>query len=591
MNTEKNGLYALVSLDAQPADEQAAAVLGLDGPWHAQQGQATHGLIFRAVDHAEAGRAIDSVTLGDDVLVLVGHMDEPGDLARRVGLAADARPATLALAALQRYGDDTPLEMLGEWSLLHWHKATRRLTLVSSLACRDPMFVAAQGNLVALCPSLRVLSQLSWVGKEFDPAGLLLPMSRARLRRGMERTTPLARADRVLPGTREVFEAKHHSVASARDWTLEQAWPGTFDEAIDALNLQLRHIMRQQFARHARVAIFLSGGLDSSLLAALAAEVAAPGQIELLCSVAPEHSGLPDERHYAQRVADQLGLPITWVCPDPDASAYTPSTQMFEHLEMPIASQRHYLYDALHTAALNAGASTIIDGAYGEYTVSNKAPLASLPNRLREWRRLFKERLQRRHTGLGWPGGAFHVRLSNHAMQALPDAWSALWQMPQDLNPMMHARRPIGMRPAERKSRMTSSASPEVRLRHLLPYRDQRLLRLNAAMPSHFLYRNGMNRALTRTLLKGRVPEDVRLRKNGAPFSPDYLQRLRRQAPSVLERFPLFYAAGADRWIDLDWLHASLLDCQKSESLPNPTVLSMQMSTVAAEFFVWWQNA
>jgi len=581
----RSGLFALASLDGAPLGDDEAGVLGLTG----EQGARAEGLAVRAHDGEEEGRAAHVARRGDDLVAFLGHLNEPGDLAAALGMRPDAPPTELALAALDRFGAEAPLRMLGEWSLLRWRGAERSLTVMMSEACRDPLYFATDGRRVAVAPEIRRLARLDWVDDGFDPAGLALQLSRARLRRIMTTETFLSGVSRVAPGSSETF-GPARATSSLPPQPAQEPWTGSFEGAVETIEDLLRRIVGQHLGRHRRVASLLSGGLDSSLLAWLAAETRGKGQeLTFLTSVAPEGSGIPDQLGFARTVSDHLGLDIIPVCPPPDASVYIPTARAFEHGELPVASPRHYLYGALYDAAADLGADVLLDGVYGELTITNRLPLAPARmtprHALRELRTLlFPAQPQRR-----WPAEAFHARLSKAALAGLPSAWSKAWRAPYRPAPPPRVDRPWGYLPAVGKNVMTPTSAFGAGLRHLQPYRDRRLIRLMASMPAAFMQHDGLNRALARAILKGRLPDSISLRRSGGPFSPDFDLRLRTQTSDVLDRMSDFRHSGAGDWLDLAWLAEAMTRMREGRPMTRDEPFQAQATATAAAFFVWWK--
>jgi hypothetical protein len=79
------------------------------------------------------------------------------------------------------------------------------------------------------------------------------------------------------------------------------------------------------------------------------------------------------------------------------------------------------------------------------------------------------------------------------------------------------------------------------------------------------------------------------LRQRGGPFSPDYPNRLRMQAPLARARIELFREAGAGAWLDLAWLDAALTRIEAGAPASARGPFEVQATVVAAEFFVWWK--
>ncbi|MEP7007675.1 MAG: asparagine synthase-related protein [Sphingomonas bacterium] len=583
----KTGLYAIASLDVAPIGPDDLAELGFadqPAPRHLQ----AEGFALNVVDREEAGRAVHIAERDDIVLVLLGHLDEPADLASTLGMDVASPPAELALAALERFGADAPQRMLGEWSLLRWRGQARELTLLMSQACRDPLYFAIDRGRVAVSAEMRRLARLDWVGKALDPNGLFLMWGKARLRRYLTEETPYRRVHRVMPGTRETFDLAGRRTTRLAPPAAFEPWRGSFDEAMEAIEAVLRRIVSQHLARHGSAVSLLSGGLDSSIIAWLAAQERHEGQaLSFLTSVAPGGSSLPDEREESRMVADHLGLPIRFLSPDVGANPYLPAARMFAHSELPVASPRHYLYAALYDAAHEAGANILLDGAYGELTITNPVLLAGAPTSLRRYKRLYRDWQRARRERRSWPSGLFHARLTRAALAALPSTVEHDWGAPFESFPNVKPEEMWGVRAGASKNAMTPTSSPDGHFRHVMPFRDRRLLNLVATMPAAYMEQGGLTRAPARLLLKDRLPDQIRLRRDGKPFSPDFMDRIRAHALPTIEHIESFRAAGAGDWIDLEWLENRLKSIADQTYITTQEAAELQSTAVAAAYFKW----
>lgn len=579
----KSGLYALAALDGASLDPRDLAILELE-----LIEQQLAGFAAKVVDREEAGRAFSVAARPDGLTMLLGHLDEPGDLAAATNLPGGTPPAELAAAALARFGAEAPRRMIGEWSLLDWHAPSRTLTLLMSEATRDPIFFAFDGKRVAVSAEINRLTRLPWVGRDFDSAGLLLHWSSGPLRRYMTDESVFKHVRRVTPGAREVFRLGDRKTLRLPASSPADPWRGSFDEAMGEIEALMRRIVGQHLSRHGAAASLLSGGLDSSLIAWLASSERGSSQpLSFLTSAAPDGSGIPDERQYSEIVAGHLGLPIKCLSPAPESSLYLPADRMFAHTELPVVSPRHYLYNALYEAAFGAGVELLFDGAYGELTITNPLPLLlsrTDPRRyvraVRDWRRA---RAGSHHA----PAFPFHARLSPATAKALPSLLPFDWNAPFDPRPAMRGHEPWGIRDGAAKNAMTPTSSPEARLRHVIPFRDRRLINLFATMPAAYLERDGLNRAPARLMLAGRLPDSIRLRRDGGSFSPDFLVRAERQAAETIDRIPDFRAVGAGKWLDLDWLERELKQLSVPGTATYARVHGAQATAGAASYFEW----
>ena len=201
--------------------------------------------------------------------------------------------------------------------------------------------------------------------------------------------------------------------------------------------------------RYGRAGFLLSGGIDSTLVTALGAQERSAA-VEMFCvtSVAPQGAGLKDEREFSAAVADQLGLQVRFVTPEPGASAYIPSPKSFAFTGQPVPSLRHYLYDTLQREAKAGGAYALFDGAMGEMSITEKAGVEQDVDWLR--RILYTARLWRtqRRRRQGWPVQGFHARFSADVLDALPNEWRNSWKIGMPQLPKLAATDLRGLHPA-----------------------------------------------------------------------------------------------------------------------------------------------
>jgi asparagine synthase (glutamine-hydrolysing) len=565
-----DGLYALASLDGAPLAIADGATLGL---------AVAPGSRF-AVELRDARAGARDV---GDGWAFLGRLSEAEALATELGF--DRRPShgVLAVAAFDRWGEAARSRLLGEWSLVRWHGPGATLTLAASEPVRDTLFFATDGRRVAVAPDLLKLRRLPWVDGRWDERGLLLQLGRADTRALLKDETVVRGVRRVVHGT-TVTIGREVRAGFPIAWRPPDPYRGGFDDLMAEADALLRTIVADTTAPHADVALLLSGGLDSSLLAAQAAATRRPDQrLTCLSSAAPPTSGLSDETGFARAVAEPLGLPLRPVWPDGRADLYRPSSRMLGTMTHPLASPAHYLFEALYEAAVGVGADLVLDGAYGELSVSGYGPPFGWRERLHQMRRTVHVRM---HGGLRVPSAqaGFHARLSPPALALAEPLVAETRMRARDVPSPSSGRTDLwGYLPGAAKNLGGSTSTGWPGLRCALPFRDRRLLDLFAAMPARFSLRDGLGRAPARALLRGRVPEEVRLRPRGLPFSPDYLQRAVRDAAGARDLLAGYRRAGVGDWLDLDWLDRQLAGVGQSAPALD-RLFQIQSTAIAAAF-------
>ena len=122
--------------------------------------------------------------------------------------------------------------------------------------------------------------------------------------------TGFAGIQKLLPG--RILEFDHGQIRNEAYWDLPAGdpaqstaeMPATEDEAVDRLDGLLRHSIKARLVADVPVGVFLSGGIDSALIAAIAADYA-PGISAYTIKMPGDGY---DETPFAARVANQFGL-------------------------------------------------------------------------------------------------------------------------------------------------------------------------------------------------------------------------------------------------------------------------------------------
>ena len=513
--------------------------------------------------------------------MLLGWPTRPGDVAATVGVSPGVTPAALARAVLDRFGDATPRVMAGEWALVDWTPAATLLMIGS--ACRDPLLYARVGRRLAIGPDLDWLVALPWVGRDIDPLGGMLSLGTAPTRQRLADRTFAVHVRRVRAGHSVRISADGERTAACDLSGPATPFHGSFEDAIGETEALLRRIAAEHADRGSGAACLLSGGLDSSVTTLMMSDAFGPARpVACLSSAAPPGSMLPDEVPIARQVAEALALPLHPVFASDAASAFRPSEAHMLGTNAPPLAMQPYLYDALSSAAEDRGRPLLVDGLFGELTIS-----AYGTERSGTWHRL--RNVLRRGSPLPFAQPRqTHARLARHRVTSLRQALLAL---PSIAAPRVPARGELwGHLAGTDNARNMPTDMRQGRSRRLLPLRDHRLLDLFAGFPIAFAEQDGQSRAFARRILAGRVPDAIRLRPAGMPFAPDYRLRIQRQAPEALARMAVFRRAELDDWLDLDWLERGLRHLASGRPVPAHMGTEVQLTAGAAEYFLWWQT-
>lgn len=566
-----SGLYGLFRLDGGPVEHGDAVHLDLHVPG------GVRAALTKGHD-PQTPNAIHRIENDDEITIIVGEVHDIGTLAAELGTARDTPVAVMAILALERFGAEMPAHMLGEWSLLRWQDAERRLTLMLSAARRDRVHYAIRGKNIAVAADLHCLTGLPWVGNDADETAIITRLGISPVRDSIGDATIYRNIRQLLPGHSIVIDSGGAKIESCQGiLPRPQRWTGSLDEAVEEADMVLRQIWEERTGDSAKPVTLLSGGIDSSLLAAYAADA---DHADFICSVAPPDSGIVDELSFAQIAADSLGGRLIPVYPPYEANTYRPPDKVFRAAAGPPLSNRQCLTEAFQQAARQHGGTSLVNGSYGEMSLTARLAKPGL-------RQLIGALLRpiRPNPAMLKQGDHFHVRLAPHRLSgfsfdpALDEVSPKNWDA--DL---------AGYQRGTDKALAHPNEFYAGALRMEFPFRDVRLLRFFSGLPLALLQSGNEDRLIARQLLKGRLPDSIRLRRAGMPASPDHMARLKRQAPNARARMAFFRKAQIDDWLDLDWLDAALARMEVAGPRDVNDANEVQLTTITAEWLCWWQQ-
>jgi asparagine synthase (glutamine-hydrolysing) len=229
------------------------------------------------------------------------------------GFAFKTRSDTEVLAhGFVAWGMDGLLQRIdGMHAIALLDRTTRTLWLARDRFGEKPLFVkrgAGEGGRhddpkIAFASSIKALGQLVGRTFEIDPIGLDAYLA---LHFVPGRRTIFRGVERVLPGERWKIELDSGAIERRRFYELPLPPPRTEIAARDddALRAALDAAVRSRLVSDVPVGVFLSGGLDSSLVAALAAK-ARPGIDTFSMGFAGDADA--DESRFAKVVARHVG--------------------------------------------------------------------------------------------------------------------------------------------------------------------------------------------------------------------------------------------------------------------------------------------
>jgi asparagine synthase (glutamine-hydrolysing) len=214
----------------------------------------------------------------------------------------------------EEWGIDVLERLEGMFALAVWDAAKQRLLLARDRMGEKPLYYAwVDGQGLAFASELKALRHAPGVDGRIDPASLArylvyeyVPAPRTILRgaRKLEPGTFLVATPGTAPTVGRYWDLP--LAAHSRHEPAPRAPPAPIDadEAARELLFELRRSVKERLVSDVPLGVFLSGGLDSSTVAALAAEVRGPNLDTF--SIGFEDASF-DESSEARRVAEAIG--------------------------------------------------------------------------------------------------------------------------------------------------------------------------------------------------------------------------------------------------------------------------------------------
>lgn len=229
-----------------------------------------------------------------------GRLDNREDLARAVGIGrfAGLPDSVILAAAWEKWGEDSPNHLLGDFALAVWDDRHRSLTLACDQTTGGrPIFYHASGDRIAFSTSLAALLCVADVPRDLDPQNLA---GAAQWRWPGHGATCFRDIRQLTPGGRLRWSAGRYTVDRywQPDWSRRIRYRRDSDY-VDAA----RELLDRAVAAHSRVVgplvCELSGGLDSTAVVATAARQHPERRICTVTAVSDDGAILPREESYA----------------------------------------------------------------------------------------------------------------------------------------------------------------------------------------------------------------------------------------------------------------------------------------------------
>lgn len=458
--------------------------------------------------------------------------------------------STLILHAYAKWGSRSPHHLAGRYSFAIWDARDQQV-----FACRDhlgslPFVYYSNSSMFAFAGDMQSMLEAFRVPRVLNSE--VLAATRYYGSCQIQAGETLFRGILSLP-------PGHHLVARRGHVALAAYWqPGIHTELVPRQEQEVyertAELVEAAVSRWVApgkvVALAFSGGLDSSVLAAVLSKYLRKSNRSFLALGAVNEftgAGIPDERSFMSELSDLHNMDLRYV----PATGHGP----FDGIDNPslfhtscIRYSRRFLLDEVSSLARAQGADVLLNGSWGEFTISEAPSPYLLQSALRgRWPSLLATlRSKKQLTGIS---EARHLasEVKHHLFPAAPKTETHLFApsfnrtFPTRLFPR-HTIWPdtqtTQLRNVQRHlelDALMSTRSRESVFFHASPFRDPALLEFCLALPAHFKARNGIRRYLAKRSFEHMLPRSLAWRATKMPYSPDYNLRYNAQLHKAVE--------------------------------------------------------
>lgn len=543
--------------------------------------------------------------------VATARLDNRDELGSALGLDRPARnrlsDALLVQQAFETAGDRGLAQIVGEFAFAQWDADARRLTLARDCLGRVPLFYCAQPDFVAFATSLPVLLALPGVPREIDEVvlGHILALNEREMRRtlyrGVERVPSRSKVMIDRAGVRHAHYWSPNLEAAPR-YAREQDY---VERARELLDQAVACAMRDT----PRAALFMSGGLDSSAVAATCARLGLADRLSCYTGVAPADATMEaganwysDERSKVDALRRlHPGLDVHYVEPPPLHALDEDPTRLFSYNGLPLRNAEHMGWAAGIDDRIDPPCRVYMSGGKGNIGLSWDG-FFSLVELLKAGRiPTFAHELAATARQSG--RGIARTFTDEVARRATPDGLHRLYQRlkgrsPYDvarfslLNPDFIAEHGLAAQwQAQRydpyfSARGTSGARYRAyymydfnqiardRKSHLLdrttrvPLGDRRLLEFCLSVPEPMFRQNGVARSFARRVLADRLPAEILDEQRRGVQGPTWFRTLEARRADIARDVERFEASPmARRLLDLPHMKRLLDEWPKDEKI------------------------
>jgi asparagine synthase (glutamine-hydrolysing) len=320
------------------------------------------------IDLSPLGHQPMADAFGSSVIVFNGEIYNFRELRTQLefeGYSFRGQSDTEVLLALYQAHGEAMLPLLnGIFAFAIYDRGEQTVFLACDAMGVKPLYYSEGRNGFAFASELKGLVALDGVAKSLDVAALYRTLGFLWSPGG---AAPFKGVGRLGPG--EALRVKAGSVVRRWHWA-RSAWVDAplvldADQAIGRVQAGLRTAVHRQMVADVPVGAFLSGGLDSSAVVAMAREISPNIECFTINNGEVRDAGVTDDLPYARQVAKHLGVKLHEIRVDSSHMA-ADLERMVAQLDEPLADPAPLNVLYISQLAREHGVKVLLSGAGGD---------------------------------------------------------------------------------------------------------------------------------------------------------------------------------------------------------------------------------
>lgn len=523
-------------------------------------------------------------------IVLDGRLDNRSglldELSVRTQESEQLSDAALILQAYERWGEHCFEHFIGEFAVVIFNKQSSELICARDALGDRTLFYSIKGTRL-------VIASEPWAVAGADNSPVELDERAAAhyfaLKATEDGQTLFKNIFELLPAHVMV-----HSRSGSRTWRYWQPDPSTRlrgrsdIEYAEEFRSLLEESVRCRMRSTTPVGVLMSGGLDSTSVACLAARMIEPERLTTISYVFDE---LPDcdERKYIQMVKDRWQINSIQI-PCDDAWPWKDWEHWPQNPNRPEGNPYRLIKERAYDRAKQEGLRVLLTGGFGDHLYSaGKDWLADMVYEGRLLEAYRELNLYLRYNGFRWTLQSGFLqgvvrRLINPRSNArvlhrrsTPPKWLTPFSAgmvnvggaTQDPTSMRHVTLLGKSASASSSAEIYNASCHSLELRH--PYRDLRLIEFILKLPAYQLYNRGLYKHILRTAMQNILPDAIRTRTQQTSLVSLYSRGIDKEKNSIQFDFQDITARWRkyvrSEWIVNRWCMPVTVDTDGPEAL------------------------